>query len=535
MKKAFLRTHGKPAMEGIEEAFMLLRTASPALLATYYLGTIPFVAGLLIFCSSLSRRAEAANYLVEATLAMTVLFIWMKFFQARFGSMMLARLRGDELPSWRPVEIARSLAIQTTIHATGLILLPLSALALLPFGWVYAFYQNVSTLDDGRTRLADCFRASVRQSTLWPGENHLALLVLSGFGFFVFFNWIILGMMAPQLLNMFFGIESVFTQSPMSMINTTFLAATVALTYLSVDPLMKTYYLLRCFQGGSVQSGDDLRSEVRRLSGRTAALALMLMCCLPLTPAQAESTAPKTATSGESLNTSIETVVQQSKYTWRTPREKAPKTKNGWFTDFFKSISEAAERVARSVGEFLQKILDWLFPKDRKSADGSLFNWGSPQAGILAVILALVVVTLTTVLIRMMQTRREAEVTALAVAIDPDLENESTGADELPEDDWTKMGRRLLEEGDLRRALRAFYLASLAHLASRGLITIARWKSNRDYERELKRRGHSTPELPILFGENVSIFDRIWYGLHEASPEMVQKFVTNLERMKTAA
>ena len=96
------------------------------------------------------------------------------------------------------------------------------------------------------------------------------------------------------------------------------------------------------------------------------------------------------------------------------------------------------------------------------------------------------------------------------------------------------MGRSLLEQGDLRLALRAFYLASLSHLASRGLITITRSKSNRDYERELRRRGHAIPDLPALFGENVGIFDRIWYGLHEVNADLVGHFVRNLERMKIA-
>ena len=59
--------------------------------------------------------------------------------------------------------------------------------------------------------------------------------------------------------------------------------------------------------------------------------------------------------------------------------------------------------------------------------------------------------------------------------------------------------------------MRAFYFASLAQLAARGLITVAKFKSNRDYERELQRRGHSLPELLASFGDNVSVFDRTWY------------------------
>ena len=96
------------------------------------------------------------------------------------------------------------------------------------------------------------------------------------------------------------------------------------------------------------------------------------------------------------------------------------------------------------------------------------------------------------------------------------------------------MGRELLGRGELRLALRAFYFASLTHLAARNLITIAKFKSNHDYERELGRRGHALPDTLSLFGENVSMFDRSWYGLHDVSPALVDKFLANFERMKTA-
>jgi hypothetical protein len=99
---------------------------------------------------------------------------------------------------------------------------------------------------------------------------------------------------------------------------------------------------------------------------------------------------------------------------------------------------------------------------------------------------------------------------------------------------WTRLGREFRQRGELRLALRAFYLASLSHLAAKGLVTVARFKSNRDYERELRRRGHAFPDLLPLFGENVGVFDRVWYGLHQVSIEVVERFVANIERIKAA-
>jgi hypothetical protein len=112
-----------------------------------------------------------------------------------------------------------------------------------------------------------------------------------------------------------------------------------------------------------------------------------------------------------------------------------------------------------------------------------------------------------------------------------DLSNENLGAEELPEEGWLKLGHDLLAKGELRLALRAFYLASLARLAANHLIQLARFKSNRDYERELSRRAHALPGLVAVFGANVVVFDRAWYGMHDINADMVNGFAANVETM----
>ena len=114
----------------------------------------------------------------------------------------------------------------------------------------------------------------------------------------------------------------------------------------------------------------------------------------------------------------------------------------------------------------------------------------------------------------------------------PDLADETVTASQLPENEWLKLARDLMGKGELRLALRALYLASLAHLAQRELIRIARFKSNRDYEQELRRRARALPELQAAFTDNTSLFDRAWYGLHDVTQEVLQRFQANLERIK---
>ena len=95
-----------------------------------------------------------------------------------------------------------------------------------------------------------------------------------------------------------------------------------------------------------------------------------------------------------------------------------------------------------------------------------------------------------------------------------------------------KIGQELLAQGKLRLALRAFYLASLAQLASKNLIQLARFKSNSDYERELRKRAHALPGLVKTFGHNSQLFDRTWYGMYDPTPDALHGFVANVERMR---
>jgi hypothetical protein len=114
----------------------------------------------------------------------------------------------------------------------------------------------------------------------------------------------------------------------------------------------------------------------------------------------------------------------------------------------------------------------------------------------------------------------------------PDLSDENLGADQLPEEGWMKVGYDLLAQGKLRLALRAFYLASLAQLASKNLIQLARFKSNSDYERELRKRAHALPGLVNSFGDNSQLFDRTWYGRYEINPDAVTGFAAKVEQMR---
>jgi len=117
----------------------------------------------------------------------------------------------------------------------------------------------------------------------------------------------------------------------------------------------------------------------------------------------------------------------------------------------------------------------------------------------------------------------------------PDITREDLDATALPEEGWLNLAAELMQKGELRLALRAFYLATLAYLARRELITIAKYKSDREYELELRRRSHIQPHLAGVFAENRALFESAWYGLHEVTPGIMERFSRNQEKIRSHA
>ena len=277
-------------------------------------------------------------------------------------------------------------------------------------------------------------------------------------------------------------------------------------------------------------------------------LILILTFATPAVATQ-NAPAPAPASSGVSssqLNDAINQTIHERKYIYRMPREKIQDTdaNEGPITRFFQKIGDMFRNWARDFGHWLghlvRAFMDWLnklFGRNNPSYDSSSSSYGWIEGVWLLVwlLIAVVVTGLIIFLYRVWRNRFKVRtpVATQAILSVPDVSDENVAADQLPEDEWMKLGRELLARGELRLAMRAFYLASLAHLASRNLISIARFKSNREYERELLRRGHSFPELLSTFGQNISVFEAIWYGMHDVNPDSVNQFALNVERIKS--
>ncbi len=600
-RKARLTDPG--ALELVEQAAHLLRGSPFSSWAAYYLGTLPFMLGLLYFWGDMSRDAAAGQRLLNWPLALGTAFLWMKCWQTVHASQLLAELQQSRPEPWTWRRIRRMVAIQAALQPAGLFLLPLSLVVTLPFAWTYAFYECITILGDGQDdRLRSVWRRSWQQARLWPMQNHWVLWLTSPYllvfvaalflalvpwlqavapswslgVFWLAVSLISLSMLAlcpisvvvalnlgatlilvPQLIKMLLGIETQFTRSAVGMMNSTWLAATCGLTFLALDPLLKAVYVLRCFYGESRRSALDLRSELKRFRVRRAGAALLLLLFVcpafcdtqqsaersvsshknalaPATTSSDQSTRNGAAlrlVSPEQLDQAIQQVLEEREYRWRQPREKQQVVEEkSW-------LVEGLRRLTQEIRRWMLAFQEWFNRLSRRTqprvAGGSGSGWSASLQPLMLGGIAIMSVALGFLFWQRWR-RRSLVIEAVgeAVASIPDLTQNHIAASQLPEDGWLALSRELMNKGETRLALRALYLSSLAHLEQRQLLTIARHKSNLDYLRELGRRAHAQPETGTAFAQNIALFERVWYGFHDANQELVILFRTNLERIR---
>ena len=532
MKRRDLQRSGQPASDLLEEAVRLLRGAPHSAWLAYFTGTVPAMLSALYFLADMAQSADATERLVGSSLALAAAWLWMKCWQAAFCCHLRAGLLLLDPPHWTAGRIARLAVAQIALQPPGLILRPLALLLTIPYIWTATFFQNVTVLGDGdgdggvgalgRRAFAQCLR--------WPLQAHAAAALLTGFGFFVWLNIVIFMFAVPQMGKTLFGIESVFTQHPMGMFSATFFAASCAALYLCLDPLRKAINVLRCFYGSSLCTGADLEVQLkaaRRAPPRAAALALGVLLFFGTFGGAPAAMQQEPKVSSTELSHSLDDVLARREYAWRAPREKpAVVSEESWLEKMLKDIGRWMKRMR-------DKIREW-FSSGKEPSPHERGGFLSLISNVRVIFIALLV-TAAVLLIVMLARRRRPVAVAQARAIQPrpDLSAEHITADQLPEDGWLQLARELRDSGQLRLALRASYLASLAHLGHRELIRLARHKSNHDYDRELQRRARANAELLGAFDRNLDAFERAWYGEHEVTGETLGDFSQNLERIRS--
>jgi hypothetical protein len=424
-------------------------------------------------------------------------------------------------------------------------------LLAVPFGWVCAYAQSATVIGEAEKLHGE----AAAQAKLWPAQNHLALLMLALVAICAWVNLAAAFYLVPWFANRMLGVENLFGFSGWWAFNTTFLASVTTLTWLAIDPLVKAFFTLRVFHGRARRTGDDVRLEFqlarRKTPGLAAASSLVLVLALvgsaPL-PRLAAADAPPTPSARTApvqpapLDRAIDEVLAGRDFQWRLrPPAAETKATDGPTRQFFRAAAEWLRGVGQSVGKFFRSIRDWWerhFGGSKPAVETKPAAASGLASGVLQLVLyaflALAVGLIGWVLWMMWRQSRALVAPVLAAravaTAAPDLRDENLQAAQLPTDGWLALAREQIARGEWRLALRALYLATLARLAGEGLLTLAKFKTNLDYERELRRRALSRTELVARFATRRRRFEDAWYGRAQPDEAEVRAWLAESER-----
>ncbi len=545
------------ALDLMEEALTLLRGLPLSSLASGFVGSLPFTFVFLLYLLNLVHNPRASEELVGYSTLLALLYIWLRVWQSVFSAELWHARSGTSVFGWSAKEWLPIVRHHAVLSPLSLISLLVSAVLIFPFVWTYALHHNLALLvnpafSSTRTGKKEEHPLSLswRQARLWPGSNQLILLLLMLLYIVVFVNFMSMLLIVPYLVKFLTGWESTFTRLGIRLLDLKIFVAAGALSYLAVSPVIRAVYVLRCFYGLSLKTGEDLASDLRQARRtRAATLVLGLIFCLAGSTAFLQAGPAPAAGSGQlavsfaslsspqpigtrsvpELDRSIDAVLKSPKHLWHAPQG-AHKGQSGLFRDF----TEAVQKFIDKVIEWILTVRRWLWPDNQPGkAAGNRRSWIDIKTAATA-LLILTVGILLFVVVRMILDARRNPKTARAVPISltPDLTTADLNPAELPEEGWLRLAAEMVDRGELRLAVRAVYLAALACLGERQLITAARFKSNRDYLRELQRKARGKENLVESFQPMMWMFERVWYGTHQSSTGELDEMRRLLEGLR---
>ena len=521
----------RAAIPLLEDAVHLLRRAPLATLVCHLVGTAPLALALLLFWSDVNNIHTPDATVARESVVLALLLVWMNCWRAIFAGRLRRQLSASADTPWTWQRTWNLVASQAFLGATKLVVLPLAAVSVFRFAWTVAFYRSATALADRADLDPVQLIAHARHLAGMDRRQSWAVLPILGFLGLAFTANLGLALaMLPQLVRMLTGYESEFSRSgPYFIFMPLFLWATLAISWMAFDPFTQAVYCVRCFQGESVATGEDIRAGLRALA---AALAVLLV----LLPLHAFA-----AVSPRELEQSVRQAMQSSEYDWRLPVPAAAAPREvPWLVRVTDRLIDGIQAVFRAIGRAIDRLFDWL--RDlfglRSAPTGAL-----PKAGLhwgLYLLIAFVVFLAAWIAWRRRWFRKARPKAAAAHGIAAiRLDADDLTADRLPEESWLELAARSLGERNFRFALRAYYLANLAWLGQgepgRGpFLTIHPGKTNREYELELRRKARDFAEARELFALNVAAFERAWYGQHEVSAEDAEGFHQRIDGIKAA-
>jgi hypothetical protein len=521
----------RSALDLMEESIRLLQRQSAAIWFQYLLGAVPFLLALLAFEHDMTVGYNASRC-GEESLICALLFFWLNAWKSRFSGSLLLSLSGEHTGRERS-SFTRCFLFQTIIQTTKLICLPLAAFAILPLPWTSAFYRSVTVEADRAGNGLSSLLQRARAHASWcSAKNWIGLLLFTLIGLVVMINLLILLMILPELIRALTGSENDWTRNAAHALNwQTFLEALV-LTWFSLDPVIQSFAVIRCFYAEARNDGRDLLANLRRI----AALALLILAIGAGSTRHLQGSEPPRATpsiSPSELDRGVNDALKQNEYRWRLSPDKE---ENGFLQSLTHRLGEGIDAALKRVNSWFNALGRWLRKLLHPDGEAGIqvAKPMKPDRSLPWIVAGMASAIALALVITIVQKRRQKPESSLSntgIAPKADLSDENLLSHEVPEDEWLQLAKDYIRKGELRLAIRAMYLSNLASLGQRRLIDVTRSKSNRLYERELRIRSRADA-LCDAFASCNRDYERAWFGLHEVTSEQIDKFENRLQAIR---
>jgi hypothetical protein len=317
------------------------------------------------------------------------------------------------------------------------------------------------------------------------------------------------------------------------------MAALGVLAYLALDPVVKAACVLRRFERQSQRSGLDLRLRLKVLARAGLVLVILTGGWAGRTWAAEKAFTARTTVNTrppvtpERMRNAVQSVFRDPSEAWNLPLVEPRKKSSNPVFGFMDAVADRTSKWWKAFSEWLRGVMAAQPRQTPPEAPGTVT--GASAWLLVSVFLGLVGTGVLLAWMRRSRRPMPVEGPTAEAAAKFDLASETVLPDEQPEDEWLRIAGACRAQGNARLALRAFYLSILAALAGSRLITVARGKSNRDYLREVQRRGKRLgPEPAALFGDVIQIFEKTWYGTFLVTEQVLEDFQANVQQLRTS-
>ena len=285
------------ALDLLEDAVHLLRAAPFGTLAWHWAGSLPMAIGGVFFWNEITNPHSAGSRLAGDALLLAVLFGWLNLCRAVFASRLRDQLAGMPTGPAGARALWRMAPSQVFLGATKLLVLPLAAFSTILLAPAVAFYRNAAVLaarePDTRALAARARRFAGHQAA----QNWRALGLIACLYPVVLVNAVVTLAILPQFARILTGYESAYSRLGARLLeDPLFWSLAFAVTWLLFDPYVQAVYCVRCFQAESAETGEDVKSVLRRLGrGLAAATGIVVRAGVVARAARGERAAGRPA------------------------------------------------------------------------------------------------------------------------------------------------------------------------------------------------------------------------------------------------